>query len=130
MANRNLELVRDFGVGIVLDDYGTGFASIGFLRKFRFEKLKLDRSLLVDSVNDDSTRAVMASSVAIAKALGMKVTAEGVETEIHADLARVAGCDQMQGWLYSKAIPAEELARFLDDSRALLDAAPPLKKRA
>ena len=130
MANRNLELVRDFGVGIVLDDYGTGFASIGFLRKFRFEKLKLDRSLLVDSVNDDSTRAVMASSVAIAKALGMKVTAEGVETETHADLARVAGCDQMQGWLYSRAIPADELAQFLDDSNALLDAAPPLKKRA
>jgi EAL domain-containing protein (putative c-di-GMP-specific phosphodiesterase class I) len=114
----------------VLDDYGTGFASIGFLRKFRFEKLKLDRSLLVDSVNDDSTRAVMASSVAIAKALGMKVTAEGVETETHADLARVAGCDQMQGWLYSRAIPADELAQFLDDSNALLDAAPPLKKRA
>ena len=131
MANRNLELVRDFGVGIVLDDYGTGFASIGFLRKFRFEKLKLDRSLLVDSVNDDSTRAVMASSVAIAKALGMKVTAEGVETETHADLARLAGCDQMQGWLYSKAISAEDLARFLDDDSRLEPARiEPLKRRA
>jgi len=130
MANRNLEVVRDFGVGIVLDDYGTGFASIGFLRKFRFEKLKLDRSLIVDSVDDDSTRAVMASSVAIAKALGMSVTAEGVETEIHADLARVAGCDQMQGWLYSKAIPADELARFLDDGKAGLDETPALKRRA
>jgi len=130
MANRNLELVRDFGVGIVLDDYGTGFASIGFLRKFRFEKLKLDRSLIVDSVSDDSTRAVMASSVAIAKALGMKVTAEGIETETHADLARLAGCDQMQGWLYSRAIPAAALEEFLDESRAELRQNQKLRKRA
>jgi EAL domain-containing protein (putative c-di-GMP-specific phosphodiesterase class I) len=130
MANRNLELVRDFGVGIVLDDYGTGFASIGFLRKFRFEKLKLDRSLIVDSVDDESTRAVMASSVAIAKALGMSVTAEGVETETHADLARLAGCDQMQGWLYSKAISAKDLAQFLDDSRLETTPPLPLKRRA
>jgi EAL domain-containing protein (putative c-di-GMP-specific phosphodiesterase class I) len=52
----------------------------------------------------------MASSVAMAKALGMSVTAEGIETEQHAAMARTAGCDQMQGWLYSKAIPADEIA--------------------
>lgn len=118
MANRNLELLREFGVSIVLDDYGTGFASIGFLRKFRFEKLKLDRSLLVGAVIDESTRAIMTSSVAVAKALGIKVTAEGVETEIHAALAKLSGCDQMQGWLYSKALPVEALAQFLDENRA------------
>lgn len=114
VAGRNLDMLREFGVGIVLDDYGTGYASIGFLRRFRFEKLKLDRSLIVDASSDDATRAVMASSVAIAKALGMKVTAEGVETEIQATLARTAGCDQMQGWLYSKAIPADEIALWLE----------------
>lgn len=129
MANRNLEMVREFGVGIVLDDYGTGFASIGFLRKFRFEKLKLDRSLIVGSESDDSTRAVMASSVAIAKALGMTVTAEGVETEAHADLARIAGCDQMQGWLYSRAISATALAQFLiDDSKLAGELLSPTKQ--
>jgi diguanylate cyclase (GGDEF)-like protein len=115
VAGRNLEMIRDFGVGIVLDDYGTGYASIGFLRRFRFEKLKLDRSLIVDAELDAPTRTVMASSVTMAKALGMTVTAEGIETETHASLARTAGCDQMQGWLYSKAIPADEITRQLED---------------
>ncbi len=110
VAGRNLEMLRDFGVGIVLDDYGTGYASIGFLRRFRFEKLKLDRSLIVDAAGDAATRTVMASSVTMAKALGMRVTAEGIETEIQAAMARTAGCDQMQGWLYSKAVPAAEIA--------------------
>lgn len=113
VAGRNLEMLRDFGVGIVLDDYGTGYASIGFLRRFRFEKLKLDRSLIVDAAGDEATRTVMAASVAMAKALGMRVTAEGIETEIQAALARTAGCDQMQGWLYSKAVPAEEILQQL-----------------
>lgn len=114
IAGRNLEMLRDFGVSIVLDDYGTGYASIGFLRRFRFEKLKLDRSLIVDSVVDSASRTMMAASVTMAKALGMQVTAEGVETETHASLARTAGCDQMQGWLYSKAVPADQLSRQLN----------------
>lgn len=106
-------MLRDFGVSIVLDDYGTGYASIGFLRRFRFEKLKLDRSLIVDATGDAATRTVMASSVTMAKALGMQVTAEGIETEGQASMARIAGCDQMQGWLYSRAVPADELTRQL-----------------
>jgi diguanylate cyclase (GGDEF)-like protein len=109
VAKRNLDMIRAFGVAIVLDDYGTGYASIGYLRRFRFEKLKLDRSLIVDAASDDATRTIMASSVTMAKALGMKVTAEGIETEQHAAMARTAGCDQMQGWLYSRAIPADEV---------------------
>ena len=127
IAGRNLELLRDFGVGIVLDDYGTGYASIGFLRNFRFEKLKLDRSLIVDAAHDAATRTVMAASVTMAKALGMQVTAEGIETEIQASLARAAGCDQMQGWLYSKAVPAPELERQLAqeaENRAAADRSP------
>lgn len=123
IAGRNLEMIRDFGVGIVLDDYGTGYASIGFLRRFRFEKLKLDRSLIVDAASDDATRTVMASSVTMAKALGMSVTAEGIETEVQAALARTAGCDQMQGWLYSKAITADEITDQLETN------ASPIKRK-
>lgn len=126
VAKRNLEMIREFGVAIVLDDYGTGYASIGFLRRFRFEKLKLDRSLIVDAASDDATRTIMASSVAMAKALGMKVTAEGIETEQHAAMARTAGCDQMQGWLYSKAIPADEIADQISANAA--DPAPAIRR--
>lgn len=109
VATRSLEMVRSFGVGVVLDDFGTGYASIGFLRKFRFEKLKLDRSLVVESSTDMGSRAMMVSSIAVARAMDMDVTAEGIETEAQAEMVRAAGCDQIQGWLYYKAIPAAEI---------------------
>ena len=113
VAERSLDVIRGFGVNVVLDDFGTGYASIGFLRQFRFQKLKLDRSLVVDSADDESSRAMMLSSISMAQALKMGVTAEGVETEAQADLVRAAGCDQIQGWLYFKAMPKEEIAQHL-----------------
>jgi EAL domain-containing protein (putative c-di-GMP-specific phosphodiesterase class I) len=113
VARRSLDVIRSFGVGIALDDFGTGYASIGFLRNFRFEKLKLDRSLIASAAEDISSRAMMVSSIAIARAMNMGVTAEGVETDAQASFARAAGCDQMQGWLYYKAVSADEIDRLL-----------------
>ncbi len=113
VAERTLGVIRSFGVRIALDDFGTGYASIGFLRRFRFEKLKLDRSLVELAGVDDGSRAMMLSSIALARALDMGVTAEGVETEEQAELVRLAGCDQIQGWLYYKALPAAEIDRFM-----------------
>jgi diguanylate cyclase (GGDEF)-like protein len=113
VAERSLGLIRGFGVNVVLDDFGTGYASIGFLRQFRFEKLKLDRSLVTQAGKDEGSRAMMLSSITVARAMKMDVTAEGVETEEQADLVRAAGCDQIQGWLYFKAMPAEEIAQHL-----------------
>lgn len=113
VAGRSLDVIRGFGVNIALDDFGTGYASIGFLRQFRFEKLKLDRSLIVESANDEGSRAMMLSSISVARALKMGVTAEGVETEAQADLARTAGCDQMQGWLYFRPMPATDIEQHL-----------------
>lgn len=112
VAERSLDIIRQFGVSVVLDDFGTGYASIGFLRKFRFEKLKLDRSLIVEAALDDGSRAMMVSSVAVARAMDMGVTAEGVETQDQDDLVRAVGCDQIQGWLYFKAIKAEEMDKL------------------
>jgi EAL domain-containing protein (putative c-di-GMP-specific phosphodiesterase class I) len=113
VAGRALEVIKQFGVGVVLDDFGTGYASIGFLRKFRFEKLKIDRSLIVDAALDDGSHAMMVSSIAVARAMDMDVTAEGVETQAQADLVRIAGCDQIQGWLYFRPISAEEITEQL-----------------
>jgi diguanylate cyclase (GGDEF)-like protein len=118
VANRNLDVIRKFGVGIALDDFGTGYASIGFLRNFRFEKLKLDRTMVVDAGLDNGSLAMMASSIAVARAMDMSVTAEGVETEAQADLVRTAGCDQIQGWYYYKAITAPEIRAHLDELRS------------
>jgi diguanylate cyclase (GGDEF)-like protein len=113
VAERTLDVIRSFGVRIALDDFGTGYASIGFLRRFRFEKLKLDRSLVELAGVDDASRAMMLSSIALARALDMAVTAEGVETEEQAELVRLAGCDQIQGWLYHRAVPAAEIDRLI-----------------
>jgi diguanylate cyclase (GGDEF)-like protein len=113
VAERSLALIREFGVNVALDDFATGYASIGFLRQFRFEKLKLDRSLVADSAGDESSLAMMLSSISMARALKMNVTAEGVETQAQADMVRSAGCDQIQGWLYYRPMPAEEIAQHL-----------------
>jgi diguanylate cyclase (GGDEF)-like protein len=109
VAERSLDVIRGFGVNISLDDFGTGYASIGFLRQFRFEKLKLDRSLVVQAEEDDGSRAMMNSSIAMARAMKMSVTAEGIETQEQAHMVRVAGADQLQGWLYYKALPGAEI---------------------
>lgn len=123
VAERSLDVIRKFGVHISLDDFGTGYASIGFLRQFRFEKLKLDRSLVVQAGEDEGSRAMMLSSIAVARALKMGVTAEGVETPEQADMVRLAGCDQIQGWLYYKAMPATEIDALLTDQiGAVIDA--------
>ncbi|WP_345724029.1 bifunctional diguanylate cyclase/phosphodiesterase [Qipengyuania vesicularis] len=121
VAERSLNLIRGFGVSIALDDFGTGYASIGFLRQFRFEKLKIDRSLVMQASEDESSRAMMLSSITMAQAMDMAVTAEGVETEEQADMVRAAGCDQIQGWLYFKAMPAEEIKQHLGKAIAIAD---------
>ncbi len=113
LAERSLDLIRKFGVRIALDDFGTGYASIGFLRQFRFEKLKIDRSLVVQAGSDEGSRAMMLSSIAVARAMQMGVTAEGIETEEQAAMVRAAGCDHLQGWLYFRALPAAEIAQHL-----------------
>ena len=129
VAERTLDVIRSFGVRIALDDFGTGYASIGFLRRFRFEKLKLDRSLVELAGVDEGSRAMMLSSIALARALNMGVTAEGVETEEQAELVRLAGCDQIQGWLYYRALPAAEIDRLMaEQNRADAQVAGPDKK--
>ena len=113
VAERCLNVIRGFGVNVALDDFGTGYASIGFLRQFRFEKLKLDRSLVASAADDEGSRAMMLSSITVARSLEMAVTAEGVETQAQAELVRMAGCDHIQGWLYHRAMPGDEVAELI-----------------
>ncbi len=112
-ARRTLAEIHALGVRIALDDFGTGFASIGFLRQFAFDKLKIDRTLVVDAACNEASRAMLQASVAMARALNMAVTAEGVENQAQADLARIAGCDQLQGWLYYRASTADVITQQL-----------------
>ena len=109
-AGKVLREVRALGVGVSLDDFGTGYASIGFLRQFSFSKVKLDRSLVTDASQNEAARTVVQASIAVARALDMAVAAEGVETDDQADMMRVAGCDQLQGWLVSRPVTAKDVA--------------------
>jgi EAL domain-containing protein (putative c-di-GMP-specific phosphodiesterase class I) len=112
-AQKIIAEVKALGVGVALDDFGTGYASIGFLRQFAFTKLKLDRSLVVEAEFSEAARPVLQASIAMARALKMEVTAEGVETDAQAAMMRVAGCDELQGWLYSHAVDAAEISAVI-----------------
>lgn len=107
VATRVMTEIQRLGIRIALDDFGTGYASIGFLRQFNFDTLKIDKSLVMDAVTSEGARAMIQASIVVARSLGMSVVAEGVENEAQDMLMRVAGCDQLQGWLYSKAVTAD-----------------------
>lgn len=108
-AKRAFDGLRQLGVKIALDDFGCGYASIGTLREFGFDSMKIDRSLVVGLDLEDNAGAVLQATVALATALRLPVTAEGVETKEQAIAAKVSGCDKLQGYLFSKPVPADEI---------------------
>ncbi len=105
--------LRARGVAVSLDDFGTGYSSIGYLRRFSFDKLKLDRSLVIGITTDQRARELCEATIAIARALDLKVTAEGVETEREAAVLRQAGCDYLQGYAFARPMSAEAAGSFL-----------------
>jgi diguanylate cyclase (GGDEF)-like protein len=104
-----LARLRETGVSIVMDDFGTGFSSLGYLRRFPFEKLKIDRSFVGDVARSAEARAIVAAVIGLGASLGMEVTAEGVETEEQLTLIRAAGCRLVQGFLTGRPVPVEAL---------------------
>lgn len=108
-ARRAINGLKAAGIKIALDDFGSGFASIGTLRQFGFDRMKLDRSLIVALDHDENGGAVLQATIALANALDIPVTAEGIETEAHATAVRLSGCDSLQGYLFSRPISADQV---------------------
>ena len=102
------------GVSLALDDFGTGYSSIGYLRRFAFDKIKIDKSLAGRIDRDPQAAALVAGTVNIAAALQMTVTAEGVETEEHVRLLRLAGCNTLQGFYFSRPKALADVVATLD----------------
>lgn len=98
------------GISVALDDFGTGFASIGYLRQLPFSRLKIDKEFIAPLPDDGRGADLVGAIVALAVSLRLEITAEGVETEEQADLARRAGCSQLQGWLFGRPMPISALA--------------------
>ncbi len=110
---RILNGLKDIGCDLAIDDFGTGYSSLAYLKRFPVDKLKIDRSFVMDVTNDPDDAAIVRSIIQMGHSLGMKVIAEGVETQGHVDFLRVEKCDELQGYFYSKPVSAEEFKGYL-----------------
>lgn len=105
--------LRDAGIKIALDDFGSGYSSIGYLRQYPFDRLKIDKSIVRDMNGDVSSTSIVQATARLAKSLSLRVTAEGVETEEQAKLLRLAGCCSLQGFLFGRPVPARQIDLLL-----------------
>ncbi len=112
-TQRTLEALRALGVSTALDDFGTGYSSLNYLQKFHFDRLKIDRTFVASLGTTGNAGAIIHAIVNLGHALGMKVLAEGIETNEQRVLLRLAGCDEMQGFLFAKAVAAEAIDKIL-----------------
>jgi EAL domain-containing protein (putative c-di-GMP-specific phosphodiesterase class I) len=108
-----LHRLRDLGVRICMDDFGSGYSSLNYLRSFPFDKIKIDKSFIFDIEKNNDAVAIVQAVVRLGNSLGMTTTAEGVETKEQLDLLRAEGCTEVQGYLFSKPQPASEVPRLL-----------------
>ena len=108
-----LNQLRGLGVRISMDDFGTGYSSIGYLRSFPFDKIKIDRSFVRDLLVDEGSLAIVRAIAGLGISFGMTTTAEGVETEEQMRCLNLEGCVEVQGYLYSRPVPADDVANLL-----------------
>jgi diguanylate cyclase (GGDEF)-like protein len=113
-----LDQLHELGVRISLDDFGTGYSSIGYLRSFQFDKLKIDQSFVKDLLADEKSLAIVRAIVGLGMSFGMTTTAEGVETEDQRQCLDHEGCNEVQGYLYSKPLPPAQLDALLGELAA------------
>ncbi|MCI3927479.1 bifunctional diguanylate cyclase/phosphodiesterase [Paenibacillus sp. TRM 82003] len=118
-----LDGLRRRGVRVAVDDYGTGYSSLAYLRQLPVDDLKLDRSFVTDLGSDPRALAIVRSTIMLAHSLGLRLVAEGVEDAETCRELTDAGCDVVQGWYFSKALPAAELTAWLLRHRAAAPAA-------
>ena len=109
----NLRRLRELGVRLVMDDFGVGFCSLNYLRRFPFDVIKFDRSFIKDIPDQGDAVAIVRAVAGLARSLGMTTTAEGVETQQQLDEIRALGCTDMQGYLFSVPRPVGELSQLL-----------------
>ncbi|MGM0481126.1 MAG: EAL domain-containing protein [Pseudomonadota bacterium] len=109
-----LENLSDMGVQLALDDFGTGYSSLAYLKRFPIHTLKVDKAFVDDITRDDKDRNMVASIVAMAHNLGLKVVAEGVETQTQLEILKTLRCEFIQGFYFAKPMPADDFIRFIE----------------
>jgi EAL domain-containing protein (putative c-di-GMP-specific phosphodiesterase class I) len=113
-----LTQLRDMGIHISIDDFGTGYSSLAHLKRFSVNTLKIDRTFVRDIEKNSTDAAITSAIISMGNSLDLKVIAEGVETEGQFDLLKEKHCDEMQGYLFSKPVPVEDVAALLRDGLA------------
>jgi diguanylate cyclase (GGDEF)-like protein len=108
------EELHQMGVGLALDDFGTGYSSLSYLRRFSLTRVKVDRSFVKGIPADQYDGALTTAVIGMAHSIGLKVVAEGVETPEQADFLREHDCDELQGFLFGRAVPAEEFSQLIE----------------
>jgi len=115
--DKALSALSDLGIGIAMDDFGTGYSSLSYLRSYPFDVLKIDRSFVNDITENAADRELINAAIAMAHSLGLKVVAEGVETEGQLALLAEKGCEYAQGYLFSKPVSATEITWMFETSK-------------
>ena len=109
----SLRRLKDLGVRIAMDDFGTGYSSLSYLRRFPFDKIKVDRTFVSDLATGTEHAVIVQAVVSIARALGMTTTAEGVEVGFQQEYLAALGYDEAQGYLFSPAVPVDEIPALI-----------------
>ncbi|MBK1648387.1 putative bifunctional diguanylate cyclase/phosphodiesterase [Rhabdochromatium marinum] len=107
-------LLKTFGIGLSLDDFGTGFSSLRYLQKFPFDKLKIDSSFVRGINSDMKDAAIIRAAISMGRTMGLRINAEGFETEDQMDQLSAMGCDEVQGYFYSRPVPAKDIPALID----------------
>lgn len=118
-----LQQLRGLGARIAMDDFGTGYSSLSYLRRFPFDRIKIDKSFIADADSNADSAAIVRTIAALGEALGMETTAEGIETADQLKLVQRAGCTEGQGYLIGRARPAAEALKFIAEYQRMVTAA-------
>lgn len=114
-----LKRLKDMGVQLSIDDFGTGYSSLSYLKQFSVDKLKIDKSFIDHVTSDPNDAVIVQATIAMAHSIGLTVVAEGVETQAQASYLRTLHCDQIQGYYFSRPLPAAEIWQLLQSSPKL-----------